>query len=182
MLSKIKNHINNLLKELVGYQISKFDSSPYQFREKLICFLEQNSPKGKILDIGSSKWNYPKEHFGKNNVITLDIEPPADVIGNVMNMPFKDEEFDCIICLETLEHVENPLKAVEEIYRTLKPGGKFIGSAPFFNEIHGEEYGDYWRFTRQGWQKLLIKFKNVSIMPFSGKILSPGWYLVTAEK
>ena len=176
----MKNFINNILKK-IGYRISKFDTAPYIFRDELKTFLNKRVPDGVILDIGSSKWNYPKERF--KNVITLDLQPPADVIGNVMNLPFKDENFDCVICLETLEHVENPIKAMDEIYRVLKHGGIFVGSAPFIHELHGEEYGDYWRFTRQCWEKLLMKkFKNISIKPYAGKILSPGWYFVKGVK
>ena len=176
----MKNFINNLLRK-IGYQISRFDAAPYVFREKLKEFLDENVEQGNILDIGSAQWNYPKEHF--KNVTTLDVRPPADVIGSIMNLPFDDESFDCILCLETLEHVEDPLKAMREIYRVLKSGGKFIGSAPFAYELHGEEYGDYWRFTRQCWEKLLMRnFKNVSIKPYAGKTLAPMGYLVVGTK
>ncbi|MCK5021956.1 MAG: class I SAM-dependent methyltransferase [Candidatus Pacebacteria bacterium] len=176
----MKNFINNIFRK-VGYQISKFDPSPYLFRDKLKEFLDKNVSGNAILDIGSAQWNYPKEHF--SNVTTLDMQPPADIIGDVMNLPFKDGSFDCIICLETLEHVENPFKAMNEIHRTLKSGGMFIGSTPFSHKLHGEEYGDYWRFTRQCWQNLLMKnFKNISVTPYAGKLISPGWYLVTGIK
>ncbi|MDE2173231.1 MAG: class I SAM-dependent methyltransferase [Patescibacteria group bacterium] len=178
----MKNFINNILRRMIGYQLVKFDSAPYTFRKSLYAFLEQQSPHGKILDIGSARNNYPKERLGKENVTTLDLEPPADVIGNVMALPFADNTFDCVICLETLEHVEDPRKALIEIHRVLVPGGKFIGSAPFAYELHGEEYGDYWRFTRQGWENLLTHFKEVSITPFAGKESAPGWYFVTARK
>lgn len=176
----MKNFINSILRK-IGYQVSRFDAAPYAFRDTLKSFLDENVPQGKILDIGSAQWNYPKEHF--KNVTTLDLQPPADVIGSIMELPFDDATFDCIICLETLEHVEEPLKAMSEVYRVLKPGGKFIGSAPFTYELHGEEYGDYWRFTRQCWEKLLMKqFKNISVVPYAGKPLAPGWYLVTGIK
>lgn len=176
----MKNFINNLFRR-AGYQISKFDSASYAFREKLTDFLDENVSGTAILDIGSAQWSYPKEHF--QNVTTLDLQPPADVIGSIMELPFKDGSFDCIICLETLEHVEDPITAMREVYRVLKPGGKFVGSAPFTYELHGEEYGDYWRFTRQCWEKLLLKnFKNISVKPYAGRTLSPGWYLVTGIK
>jgi ubiquinone/menaquinone biosynthesis C-methylase UbiE len=176
----MKNFINSLLRK-IGYQISRFDTAPYVFRDALKSFLDKNVQKGRVLDIGSGQWSYPKEHF--QNVTTLDLKPPADIIGSIMNLPFGDESFDCVICLETLEHVEDPIKAMSEVYRVLKPGGKFIGSAPFACELHGEEYGDYWRFTRQCWEKLLMQnFKNISITPYAGKTLAPGWYLVTGVK
>lgn len=178
----MKTVINNFLRKLTGYQIVKFDFSPYKFREILAKFLEQNRPIGKILDIGSARSSYAKEHFGSNNVITLDLEAPADVIGDVMELPFQDNTFDCIICLETLEHVKDPFKAVKEIHRVLKTNGEFIGSAPFSYELHGEEYGDYWRFTKQGWEQLLTNFHDVSIKPICGSKINPGWYLVTAKK
>ncbi|MFA6601253.1 MAG: class I SAM-dependent methyltransferase [Candidatus Paceibacterota bacterium] len=176
----MKNFLNNLLRK-IGYEISRFDSSRYNFRDELKTFLTKEVVGSKILDIGSAQWNYPKDHF--KGITTLDLQAPADVIGSVMKMPFKDGSFDCVICLETLEHVENPLKAMEEIHRVLKSGGKFVGSTPFDYELHGEEYGDYWRFTRQGWSKILLKnFREATVRPFAGKELFPGWYFVTAIK
>lgn len=178
----MRNIINKILRKTIGYHMVKFDDLPYKFREKLKWFLLSNVVEGEILEIGSGSWSYPKDILSGKNITTLDIKPPADVIGSVMKLPFKENTFDCVICFETLEHVENPFKAIEEIFRVLKQGGKFIGSAPFMNELHGEEYGDYWRFTRQGWAKLLSRFENINIIPYSGKSLSPGWYFVTAKK
>ena len=73
----MKNFINSLLRK-TGYQISRFDTAPYVFRNKLKNFLDENVPRGKILDIGSAQWNYPKEHF--KNVITLDLQPPLTLL------------------------------------------------------------------------------------------------------
>ena len=178
----MKESLNNIIRKITGYQISKFDSSAYIFRDKIKEFLDEQSPRGDILDIGSAQWNYPKEHYSGEKVTTLDIQPPADIIGDVMNLPFSDNTFDYVICFETLEHVKNPFTAMNEIHRVLKPSGIFIGSAPFMYEIHGKEYGDYWRFTEQGWRELLIKFKTISITPYSGKENTPVWHLVTSQK
>ncbi|MBA2341788.1 MAG: class I SAM-dependent methyltransferase [Pyrinomonadaceae bacterium] len=45
-------------------------------------------------------------------------------------LPYKDEEFDYVICLEGVEHIENPQQAVREFERILKPHGHLIVSTP----------------------------------------------------
>jgi len=46
------------------------------------------------------------------------------------NLPIKDNIVDVILCLETLEHVFNINKVINEIYRILKKDGIFIFSVP----------------------------------------------------
>ena len=64
------------------------------------------------------------------------------------------------LCLETLEHVERPQRAVEEICRVLRPGGWAAFSSTMCFPIH-EHPGDYWRFTPGGLRSLLRPFPNV---------------------
>ncbi len=48
----------------------------------------------------------------------------TNVVGDLESgLPFKDEVFDEVICLNVLEHVGNPASLVQEISRVLKPGG-----------------------------------------------------------
>ncbi len=42
------------------------------------------------------------------------------------DLPFPDKTFDYAISLQVLEHVENPLPLLEEMYRVLKPGGEAV--------------------------------------------------------
>jgi 2-polyprenyl-3-methyl-5-hydroxy-6-metoxy-1,4-benzoquinol methylase len=44
--------------------------------------------------------------------------------------PFEDESFDIIYCGEIIEHLFNPDRLLEEIRRTLKPGGRCIITTP----------------------------------------------------
>mgnify|MGYP001589649418 CR=1 FL=1 len=45
-------------------------------------------------------------------------------------LPFPDNEFDMVVSLANLEHMERPEKILEEIRRVLKPGGRLILTAP----------------------------------------------------
>lgn len=61
------------------------------------------------------------------------IEGVADRVefkyGNVLDIPFKDNTFDVVNASSVLHEIhglENQQKAMQEIYRVLKPGGKFV--------------------------------------------------------
>jgi len=52
--------------------------------------------------------------------------------GSVYNLPFEDDAFDLVICSEVLEHLDDYHAAIKEIYRVLKPKGKFLPSVPSY--------------------------------------------------
>lgn len=63
--------------------------------------------------------------------ITADLESPlAKVKIDVLNIPFPDNTFDVIFCNHTLEHVEDDIKAMQELHRVLKPTGWGILQSP----------------------------------------------------
>jgi SAM-dependent methyltransferase len=47
-------------------------------------------------------------------------------VGNAESLPYESDYFDCICSMGVLHHVPDPEKAVAEIYRCLKPGGRLI--------------------------------------------------------
>ncbi|MFA6095236.1 MAG: class I SAM-dependent methyltransferase [Candidatus Paceibacterota bacterium] len=169
----------------MGYKISKVDIGEYTYRDDLYSLiLKKYSPlvRGKVLDVGAGPTAWAKKMFGKSlEVITFDQSGEVDVHGDLLAAPFPDNSFDCIFCFETIEHVKDPFKAVSEMRRMLKPGGMLVASTPFIHELHGEDYGDYWRITRQAWALLLRDFKDVEITHF-GKEMSPHHYLVKGIK
>jgi SAM-dependent methyltransferase len=75
-----------------------------------------------------------------------------------------------VISLETLEHVADPIRAVQEMYRVLRPGGVLAISSLMFFPIHAHPW-DYWRFTPEGFELLL--------QPFESKlVVAQGWDLM----
>lgn len=66
------------------------------------------------------------------------------------------ERVDVVVCTEVLEHTGNPFTAMQTLADLVKPGGLLVASTPFvWPDHHTDDYPDYWRFTRQGWQQLL---------------------------
>ncbi|MFN3402861.1 MAG: class I SAM-dependent methyltransferase [Cytophagaceae bacterium] len=63
--------------------------------------------------------------------ITADLESPlAKVKMDIHAIPFKENTFDVAFCNHVMEHVDDDIKAMSEIYRVLKPGGWAIIQSP----------------------------------------------------
>ncbi len=64
----------------------------------------------------------------------------ADVLADVHRLPFRAASFDHTITAAVLEHVANPLLALREVARVLRPGGVFSGSVAFLEPWHAHSH------------------------------------------
>jgi hypothetical protein len=63
--------------------------------------------------------------------LSADLESPLAMVKmDIHNIPFEDQRFNVAFCNHVMEHVENDIKAMQEIYRVLKPGGWAIIQSP----------------------------------------------------
>lgn len=46
--------------------------------------------------------------------------------GDAMDLPFEDESFDVVTMSYGLRNVQNPMRALEEMYRVVRPGGRLV--------------------------------------------------------
>jgi SAM-dependent methyltransferase len=115
-----------------------------------------------ILDVGVY---IPRRYLG-DGYVTFG-ENGEDKKGDLLAMSFPEASFDGVVVTEVLEHCTDPMQAMREVFRVLKPGGLVLVTSPYFWPEHGidGEYRDYWRFTRHGWELLLKDFTDVSITP-----------------
>ena len=62
---------------------------------------------------------------------TTDLNSPlADVKADICNLPFNDNQYDFILCNHVLEHIPDDTKAMQELYRILRPNGVAILQIP----------------------------------------------------
>ena len=62
-------------------------------------------------------------------------------------MPLGDRLYDCVLCIEVLEHAADPELLLNEIWRVMKPGGSLLLTVPWSARVHHLPH-DYHRFTR----------------------------------
>ena len=140
----------------------------------LLEVLDQDNASG--LNVGSGDVRvHPK-------LKNMDIFPGRhiDIVGFAENIPCPDESFDLVITQECLEHVRDPFKAVNEIYRVLRKGGKVYLQLPFIIGYHSGP-NDYWRFTGDGIEEL-AKRNNFALME-KGIVAGggSGYYRISVE-
>lgn len=111
-----------------------------------------------------------------------DYDPPCiDVICDICQMkPIPDASVGLVLNLESLEHVAHPQRAVDEIYRVLRPNGLLVLTTVMHFKIHRCPK-DYWRFTPDGIELLLKQFKILDCA-LEGDLKRPKGIWVTAAK
>ena len=86
----------------------------------------------KVLHFAPEQAFYKRFRQLKNlDYTTTDLlSPLADVKADICDLPFKDNTYDVILCNHVLEHIPDDTKAMQELYRVLKPNGMAILQIP----------------------------------------------------
>ena len=142
--------------------------------EKLNDLLKNRSAKPKVLVIGGSILGKGIKSLAASNELELvetDVSfgPRTKLICDAHDIPFCDESFDCVIVQAVLEHVVDPYRCVEEIYRVLKKQGLVYSETPFMQQVHMGRF-DFTRFTHLGHRRLFSNFDELE----SGAACGPG--------
>ena len=153
MLPKKQDLIETSSEDPVRFYYAPLLGWFYKERLKISLDLIENKKKQKVLDIGygsgilfpelsqrfellygcdiHSEGSRVKKIFKRQNIeIQL-------VRGSILNLPYRDESFDTIVCISVLEHISELDKVNSEIFRTLKHKGNLIISFPSSKLIMG---------------------------------------------
>ncbi|PEC49071.1 SAM-dependent methyltransferase [Bacillus sp. AFS077874] len=78
--------------------------------------------------------------------------------GNASNLPCDDNTFDFIICSAAFKNFMDPVKALKEMYRVLKPGGTSLIIDMNFNATAQDIEGEIRKTGMTGFDKYFVKF------------------------
>ena len=86
----------------------------------------------KVLHFAPEQAFYRKFRALKNlDYTTTDLNSPlADVKADICALPFKDNLYDVILCNHVLEHIDDDMAAMREMFRVMKKGGWGIFQVP----------------------------------------------------
>ena len=111
----------NLRTMAIAYGIMRFE----KYQGLFIDFIKKRKIKRKqILEINNAGWL--TQYLEKLPRHTFCSYPEVDI----QNLPYQDASYDIVVHSDTLEHVQDPILALEECKRVLKPDGYLIFTVP----------------------------------------------------
>lgn len=129
---------------------------------------------GRVLDVGAgqSPWRdwlpasttYQGIDVGHADEFGMGSKRSDVIYYDGRLMPFDDAAFECALCIEVLEHSEDPQLLISEMARVLQPGGVLLLTVPWSARQHHLPH-DYHRFTRERLHGLLVQngFTDIDI-------------------
>jgi SAM-dependent methyltransferase len=142
----------------------------------LAQFSSELSAGARVLDAGAGEMRHGR-FFARQRYIGVDLAVgdaawdygKLDAVADLTALPFREACFQACINIVTLEHVREPACVLQEVGRTLEPGGRLLLIVPHEWEVHQAPH-DYYRYTRHGLAYLLERagFCEFTIEPVGG--------------
>jgi len=130
-------------------------------KPRYVCDKYMPVLKGKILDIGADQCGLKIFLPADTEYIGVDLNDSADVRIDLENeiLPFEDDSFDCVLCLDVLEHLDNLYDVFDSLCRISKQ--YLIISLP-------NPWSDFITMLRRGYYRhgdKPIKYYNLPVNP-----------------
>lgn len=140
------------------------------YHESLEALVAALGPGERILSVGGG----PMRQIPPLLNLNIAQHPNVDVVGDAHHLPFADAALPAVFCEAVLEHLEDPVRAVAEMHRVLRPGGLALAVTPFLVAFHGYP-SHFQNFTDKG-HELLFTRAGFELLR-SGPCVGPGYVL-----
>jgi SAM-dependent methyltransferase len=134
---------------------------------------------GIVLDVGAKAAPYQR-HVPSTEYLRLDVDRSrvADIYCDLHELQWEANYFDTVLCIEVLEHLYDPQRAIDRIFEVLKPGGVCILSTRFMYRYHPDPE-DHYRFTWDSLRHLFRRFRSVEVHHHGNRI-QVLWEIINA--
>ena len=139
--------------------------------------------RGAVLEVAESTYT---QWYGDGDVTSSDVlhhagNEDSTLVGDLTTgAGLPERAYDCFICTQTLPFIYDVRAAVQGINRVLKPGGTVLATVPGMSQVSREDkrdWGDWWRFTSQGTERLFREaFDDVEVEAH-GNVLAAAAFL-----
>ena len=126
--------------------------------------------EGCVIELGAGGDYYRKMMPSSQNYLLSNIAPGYDYSLDMESLDLPSNSVDAFVSVFAIEHTYNYQKSIDEIYRVLKPGGRFLLLAPFMYYYHGAP-DDYFRFSSSALDRMLENFNILTFNPLGSRAL-----------
>jgi SAM-dependent methyltransferase len=134
------------------------------------AIVEVRAPVADVLDVWCGSRPYEDLLPAGARCTGLDVEGNpygvADVVSNEL-LPFPDESFDLLVCIQAFHYMPDPEHSVSEFARVLRPGGTAIVASVFGFEYDRRHFEA--RYTEQQLQALFADWRDVRVRENGGR-------------
>ena len=186
VVEKAKSALRPELNTLPIEEITDFNQ---RSRDRWVAAKARTVPAGAIvLDVGAGTCPY-RPLFAHCDYRTHDFKKytgrklnsaaeygQIDYVSEIGDIPLPDGSVDVVLCTEVLEHVPEPIAALREMARLLKPGGRLLVTAPLGSGPHQLPFHFYGGYTPE-WYRHFGKQFGLEILEVTpngglGKLLA----------
>jgi hypothetical protein len=139
--------------------------------------------RGAVLEVAESTYT---QWYGDGKVTQSDVlhrqgNDESTIVGDLTTGEgLPRQAYDCFICTQTLPFIYDVHADVQGMANVLKPGGVVLATVPGMSQVSRDDkrdWGDWWRFTSQGTQRLFEEaFDEVEVQAH-GNVLSAAAFL-----
>lgn len=155
--------------------------------EDIVFLKKHEKPFSLGLDIGARNVNGTTKQYIKGNIIGIDLKKDkyVDVVASAEYLPFRNNVFDSVFCMNVIEHSDNPLMVFSETNRVSANQSRIYFSIPMPNFPYHSYPKDKWRVTWNGNDKnpclfLVSRTEKERGLSFFDKLKIIFWYNIRA--